>query len=132
LQKESSLIGSKSGTVEYSSRRFYFAMGMGATDGGDYNSYTGFDKQVDKGTKLLYDKWYEATGMPVKMTVNNGKDKTSKGVTYKGEIWVKNWGTYALYKYTPWTIDTSFSPKFGGGNYLFCQIFEGYWSDDWE
>lgn len=133
LQKESSLIGKAPGTVEYSARRFYFAMGMGATDGGDYDSYTGFDKQVDKGTELLYNKWLEApVEMPVKITVNNGKDKTSNEVTYKGSIWVKNWGTYALYKYTPWTIDTSYLPTLGGGNYLFCQIFEGYWGDDWD
>lgn len=131
LQKESSLIGAAPGTVAFSSRRFYFAMGMGATDSGDINSYTGFDYQVRNGAELLYQKWVGAPSMPAKITVNNGQTVTSNGITYKGYIWVKNWGTYSLYQYTPWTIDTSYLPTITGGNYLFQQVFKGYWGNNW-
>lgn len=134
LQKESSLVGSAPGSVSYSSRRFYYAMGYGATDGGDINGTSGFDIQISKGAECLIDHWmaapYDMTG-GVKLTVNNGIDKTSNGITYKGYIYVLNWGTYALYKYTPWTIDTAYLPSFTGGNYLFYQIFKGYWGTDW-
>lgn len=134
LQKESSLVGAAPGSVAYSSRRFYYAMGYGATDGGDINGTSGFDIQIDKGTKLLKDGWYAAPyTQPVLFNpINNGKEVTSNGVTYKSYIWTKNWGSWSLYKYTPWTLDTAQLPSIGGGNYLFDQVFKGYWSWNWD
>ncbi|MFD2088589.1 hypothetical protein [Brevibacillus brevis] len=133
LQKESSLVSAAPGTVSYSSRRFYYAMGYGATDSGDINGTSGFDVQIDKGTKLFKDLWAQApvTQPALFSGINYNKTVTSNGVTYKNYIWTKNWGTWALYKYTPHSLDINLLPTIGGGNYLFYQIFKGYWGTDW-
>lgn len=134
LQKESSLVQAAPGSVGYNNRRFYFAMGAGATDSGDVNSNSGFDNQISIGADKLVYHWLNAPSdsqYPYKMTVNNGVDKTSNSITYKGYIWVKNYATYALFKYTPWTIDTSYLPTITGGNYKFAEIANRYWSGNW-
>lgn len=133
LQKESSLVSAAPGSVSYSSRRFYYAMGYGATDGGDINGTSGFDIQIDRGTKLLKDLWWQApVNQPSRFDgINYNKTVTSNGVTYKNYIWTKNWGTWALFKYTPHALDINLLPTIGGGNYLFYQIFKGYWGTDW-
>lgn len=130
LQKESSLVTAKPGTVAYSSRRFYFAMGYGATDSGDDYTKGGFNLQISGGTATLKKRYDEApaTGYPKVFTnINFGKTVTSNGVTYNNYVWVKNKATYSLYKYTPHTIDTSLLPTVGGGNYLFVSIAKGWW-----
>ncbi|EGW36053.1 hypothetical protein [Desulfosporosinus sp. OT] len=137
LQKESSLVSASPGSVSYSSRRFYYAMGYGATDGGDINGTSGFDVQIDKGTRLLRDLWMQSpTGYwnyPSLITgINYNKTVTSNGVTYKNYIWVKDYGTWALYKYTPHALDVNLLPTIGGGNYLFYSIFKGYWGTNWD
>jgi hypothetical protein len=108
LQREQGLITKTSGSVD--TRAFYFCMGYGATDGGDINSCTGFDKQIDGGTKLYVDLWYEGyqkgqNGFPLTFSASDG------------DVSVNNCGTYALYRYTPWMAS----------NKLFLQIMKGYW-----
>ncbi|MFF2154870.1 hypothetical protein ACFVVQ_06110 [Paenibacillus chitinolyticus] len=134
LQKESSLISAQPDSVSSSSRRFYYALGYGATDGGDLLGTSGFDVQIEKGTQLFKDLWFEApsTNYPVLVKeINYNKTVTSNGVIYKNYIWVKNYGTWAMYKYTPHAIDSKLLPTVGGGNYLFYQVFKGYWGTDW-
>ncbi|ELK39256.1 hypothetical protein ABE442_22665 [Brevibacillus agri] len=135
LQKEQSLVSAAPGSVSYSSRRFYYAMGYGATDGGDLNGTSGFDIQIDKGTKLFKDLWYNSPTETYPILFNNinyGKTVTSNGVTYKNYIWVKNYGTWALYKYTPHALDINYLPTITGGNYSFQSIFKSYWGTDWD
>lgn len=108
LQREQGLISKTSGSLN--TRAFYFCMGYGATDGGDINSCTGFDKQIDGGAKLYNDLWYEGyikgqSGFPLTFSASDGS------------VQVNNCGTYALYKYTPWK----------SSNKLFLQIMKGYW-----
>jgi len=126
LQKESSLITSTDSNVNR--RGFHYAMGYGATDGGDITTYTGFDKQVQLASKWMYTKWLNDSEMLVYKTVNGGKSKTIDGVTYKGEIYVDTYPAWVLYTYTPHVIDYSLAPTIGGGNYLFLQVFDGWWS----
>lgn len=135
LQKEASLVTiPPGGGVGYSDRRFFYAMGYGATDGGDIQGTSGFDKQINLGTKLLHDLWYEAPiSMPVRFDgINYGRIVQSNGVTYQNYIWVEDWGTWALYKYTPHALDVELLPKIGGGNYLFQAIFTGWWGSNWD
>lgn len=135
LQKEQSLVSAAPGSVSYSSRRFYYAMGYGATDGGDLNGTSGFDIQIDKGTKLFKDLWYNSpttTYLVIFNNINYGKIVTSNGITYKNCIWVKNYGTWALYKYTPHALDINYLSTITGGNYTFQSIFKSYWGTDWD
>ncbi|WP_098742122.1 RHS repeat domain-containing protein [Paenibacillus sp. EZ-K15] len=135
LQKESSLISATPGSVDYSSRRFYYAMGYGATDSGDDRSKGGFNYQISGGTQTLKNRYTQSpsSGYPIKLpdgtvtSINFGKSVTSGGVTYKNYVWVDNRATYSLYRYTPHTIDTSLLPSIGGGNYLFVKIATGWW-----
>ncbi|UQZ37447.1 hypothetical protein C2I18_08820 [Paenibacillus sp. PK3_47] len=130
LQKESSLVSATPGSVAYSSRRFFYAMGYGATDGGDDYTKGGFNQQISGGASTLKNRYNQAptTGYPKVFTnINFGNTVTSNGVTYKNYVWVKNKATYSLYVYTPHTIDTSLLPTVGGGNYLFVNIAKGWW-----
>lgn len=130
LQKESSLVSATPGSVSYSSRRFYYAMGYGATDSGDDYTKGGFNVQISGGASTLKNRYDQApaTGYPKIFTnINFGKTVTSNGVTYNNYVWVKNKATYSLYVYTPHTIDTSLLPTVGGGNYLFVSIAKGWW-----
>ena len=86
-------------------------MGYGATDSGDINSETGFDKQVDGGTHLFLKLWNEAynkgqSGFPLSYT-----DSTNINLR------IDNCGTYALYQYTPWV----------SSNLLFLQVMKMFW-----
>lgn len=110
LQREQGLITKTSGDV--STRSFYFCMGYGATDSGDINSYTGFDIQIDRGTKRYAELWSEAYNMgqsafPLAFAASDGT------------VYINNCGTYALYRYTPWQ----------SSNLLFLKILKGYWPD---
>nr|WP_243896233.1 RHS repeat domain-containing protein [Paenibacillus sp. F411] len=135
LQKESALVTAKPGDVSYSSRRFYYAMGYGATDSGDDYTKAGFNVQISGGTATLKKRYDEApaTGYPRKLpdgtvtSINYGKTVTSNGVTYNNYVWVKNKATYSLYRYTPHTVDNKLLPTIGGGNYLFVSIAKGWW-----
>jgi hypothetical protein len=138
LQKEQGLISvihPGDPNYPYSARAFYFAMGYGATDGGDINSYTGFDTQVDGGTHLFLTLWNEGyykgvNGFPFKMTgINYGLIKTFNGVTYTNYIYIKDCGTYALYRYTPHTFDVKLTPApyFDSGNYLLLTCMKVFW-----
>ncbi|MFB0844182.1 RHS repeat domain-containing protein [Paenibacillus oleatilyticus] len=133
LQKEASLVSAKPGDVSFSARRFYYAMGYGATDGGDLSGTSGFDVQINKGTELLKNLWFQSPSSYPNLfsNINYGRTVTSNGVTYKNYIWVKNYGTWALFKYTPHALDVSLLPEISGGNYLFDKIFKGYWSTNW-
>ena len=133
LQKESSLISATPGSVSLTSRRFYYAMGYGATDGGDIQGTSGLDKQINGGARTLRQHYDSAPSiMPYNFTgINYGSSITIGGVVYPNNIWVRNKGTYSLYKYTPHTFDIKLynsSGIIGGGNYLFYQIFKGYWT----
>lgn len=130
IQKESSLVAEKRGAVPFNSRRFYYVMGNGATDKGDLNGTSGFDKQIKNGAKTLKNLYEEGKkkSFPYKMPVNDGKSVKKDGVTYKGEIWARNAATYAMYRYTPWTIDTNLLPEeVGGGNYLYIKCYKMFW-----
>ncbi|TKI54932.1 hypothetical protein E8L90_05430 [Brevibacillus antibioticus] len=130
VQKESGLVRAKKGDIDYDDRKFIFALGNGATDGGDMYKLSGFDKQFDGAARTLKKLYNEgdSKSFPVMMTVNNGKTVKHENVTYRGEIWVRNAATYAMFRYTPWTIDTSFLPKkVGGGNYLYIQCYNMFW-----
>lgn len=126
LQKEGSIVTSTDPDVNR--RAFHYAMGYGATDGGDITTYTGFDKQVQLASAWMYDKWLNDAELYVFMTVHDGVTKTSGGVTYQGQIQVDTFSAWVLYKYTPHVIDTKLLPKIGGGNYLFLKVFEGWWT----
>jgi hypothetical protein len=128
LQKEASIITSSNTNVKR--RAFYYAMDYGATDGGDITTYTGFDKQVELAAKWMYSKWLDDSELSVYKKVNGGKSKTIDGVTYAGKIYVDTYPAWVLYTYTPHVIDYELAPTIGGGNYLFLQIFEGWW-DSW-
>lgn len=130
VQKESTLVTPKKGEVSYDSRRFIYALGNGATDKGDMYMLSGFDKQFDGAAKTLKNLYNEGKNksFPVKLIVNDGKTVSHQKVTYKGEIWVRNVATYAMFRYTPWTIDTALLPKdFGGGNYLYVKCYDMFW-----
>jgi len=126
LQKESSLVTSTDTNVNR--RAFHYAMGYGATDSGDITTYTGFDRQVELASAWMYDKWLNDSELFVYKTVNGGVSKTSGGVTYSGQIQVYSYPAWVLYTYTPHVIDYALLPTLSGGNYLFLQVFEGWWS----
>jgi YD repeat-containing protein len=135
LQKESTLVSATPGSVDYSSRRFYYAMGYGATDSGDDKTKAGFNLQISGGAQTLKNRYTQSpsSGYPIKLpdgvvtSINGGLTKTSGGVTYKNYVWVNNRASYSLYRYTPHTIDVSLLPTLGGGNYLFVKIASGWW-----
>lgn len=110
LQREQGLITKTSADI--STRAFYFCMGYGATDSGDINSYTGFDIQIDRGTKRYAELWSEA--------YNKGQSAFPLAFAASdGNVYINNCGTYALYRYTPWQ----------SSNLLFLKILKGYWPD---
>ena len=125
MQREQSLITKTSGNVN--TRAFYYCMGYGATDSGDNLSYSGFDIQVQGGAQLFY-TFYSNASMNATLSVNNGVTVTRNGETYPGSIVNTTLPAYSLYKYCPWTFDTSITSTFTGGNYLFIKVFEGWWN----
>lgn len=124
IQKESSIVTQTAGV---SSRRLYYCMGYGATDDGDYDQYSGIDVQILCGTRRLKELYDESNWNSTR-TINNGQTVTSGGVTYPSTITPANQATHALYRYTPWVFDTSLLPTIGGGNYLFCQVKDSFWT----
>ena len=127
IQKESSLITTTKAKAKINSRSFYFAMGCGATDSGDLNSYTGFDRQIQNGAKLLFRLYQSSSGGDI-IKVNYGKKITINNITYPAKIKASNSASAALYHYTPHVFDTSNGSKstIDGGNYLFCKIYSGW------
>lgn len=125
IQKESSLITTSKANAKINSRSFYFVMGYGATDSGDLNSYTGFDRQIQNGAKLLF-SLYQSSSKGEIIKVNYGKKVTIKNVTYPAKIKADNSASAALYYYTPHVFDTSRGNTIDGGNYLFCKIYSGW------
>ncbi len=123
IQKESSIITNPAGA---SSRRVYYCMGYGATDGGDIEHYSGIDIQIEGGTSRL-NQLYNESNWNRTLTVNNGRAVTINGTTYPSTLISANRATYALYRWTPWVFDTSL-PPFGGGNYLFLQVKDMFWT----
>ena len=128
MQKESSIITNKN--LHANMRGVYYCMGYGATDSGDIERYTGIDIQISEGTSRLKEL-YNETNWNATLTVNGGKSFTYNGTTYPAKITPANRATHALYRWTPWVIDTSYLPTLGGGNYLFLQVKETFW-DTWE
>ena len=128
MQKESSIITNKN--LHANMRGVYYCMGYGATDSGDIERYTGIDIQISEGTSRLKEL-YNETNWNATLTVNGGESFTYKGTTYPAKITPANRATHALYRWTPWVIDTSYLPTLGGGNYLFLQVKETFW-DTWE
>lgn len=105
LQREQSLI--KKTDIQVKSSNLWYAMGYYVTDSGTNNNYSGFDTQVDKGTRLYLSLW------------NEGHEKGEKGfpLIFKasdGDVQINNCGTYALYRYTPWK----------SSNKLFLQVMK--------
>lgn len=134
LQKEKSLISTTSASPMNSS--LVWAMGAGCygydPKTWDY-SMSGFDNQILYGTKAYKTNFDDlsSTTYPYKVNINDGRTITYNGVTYKNYIYVENKATHVLYKYTPYTIDPALydnNKAIGGGNYLFYQVFKGYWS----
>ncbi|MFA9464785.1 MAG: RHS repeat domain-containing protein [Velocimicrobium sp.] len=123
IQKESSLITSSD--VSLSSRRLYYAMGCGATDGGDLTSYTGFDRQVMNGADLLFKNYQNAPSNKSK-SIHDGKTITINGVTYPSTIVLNNSATWSLFVYTPHVFDPNNTTSISGGNYLFYKIYKGW------
>ena len=115
LEKENSMISRqkcpKKGALAAS-------MGYGYTDGGTYTagarSFTG---QVNKGAQLLA-KLYA-----------DGQTKTFP-LTYKADygkhkVQIDNAATWALFEYTPHTVDTGLKVV-GGGNYRFREVLQDF------
>lgn len=124
MQKESSIITNEN--LHANMRAVYYCMGYGATDSGDIEQYTGIDNQIAGGTGRLKELYNESNWNQT-LTVNGGRSFTYQGVTYPAQITPANRATHALYRWTPWVFDTSLTP-FSGGNYLFLQVKDMFWS----
>jgi hypothetical protein len=151
MQKESSLLGKTPGSIPFNDSSLIWAMGCGKTDTATYYSISGFDTQINTGASWLSNNWYEAynlgqSAFPCLRTginygYNTSYNNPSHGAeTYKNYIWVKNCGTYALYKYTPHTFDVKInnfylgqgSPSYDSANYVFKSLMIQYWNDNWD
>jgi hypothetical protein len=140
IQKESSLITVDPGS--YSSSAYIWAMGQGYTDNGIYYSQSGFENQITIGANTFSNLWYEgyvkgSSAFPYLMTgINFGNTANYNGQTFKNYVWVKNCGTYALYRYTPHTFNTRssdyLSGDFDSGNHLFDTCMRVYWNNNWD
>jgi hypothetical protein len=116
-QKEQSLISKKT----ISQDKLDWAMGVGCPDNGYHNpAYKGLDKQLASAIKI-FKRWYD-DGISKNVSQNGARKKVNYGTEW---ITCKNEATYSLYMYTPHTVDIKLSRK-GGGNYLFCQIYIGF------
>ncbi len=134
LQKESGLVTKTKDSANYDSRSFIYAMGYGATDGGDQYAYARFDQQLYwgiRGLRSMYDN--APSSYPVvKKPVNFNRNSTNG--LYHNYVWVDNKATYALYTYTPHTIDTDIylsTGTIGGGNYLLKSVCTSFFSGSW-
>ncbi|MFN8607476.1 MAG: hypothetical protein U0931_08090 [Vulcanimicrobiota bacterium] len=115
LEKENSMVSRqkqpKQGALAAS-------MGYGYTDGGTYTAGArSFAGQVSKGAQLLADLYQQAQerSFPMTYRADYGKHK----------IQIDNAATYALFQYTPHTVDTGLRVV-GGGNYLFRRTLEDF------
>ena len=93
IQKEQALISQK--TLPTKQRRIDYALGVGATDGGDNPKWKGMDQQL-LGAVLTCTKWY-----------NYGQKNNAypfKYITSEGtKIQIRNSASFSLYKYCPWS-----------------------------
>ncbi len=119
LQVEQGLISRTAAVGEHS---LDWALGVGATDKGRIEEYRGFGNQVAGAAQTLrrlYDE-YEP----------GDEDHSTVGINYGDDtIKPENAATYALFRYTPHTIDTELG-KTGGGNYLFMNVWNRFGFDE--
>jgi len=118
IQKEQGLISQK--TLPTRQRRLDYALGVGATDGGDNSKWKGMDNQL-LGAVLTCTKWF-----------NYGEKNNAYPLKYrsseKRNIMLKNSASFSLYKYCPWIGDQSMvinRVKYDApfGNLLFWKVF---------
>ncbi|HXE71278.1 MAG TPA: hypothetical protein VNO81_01355, partial [Candidatus Nitrosotenuis sp.] len=117
LEKETSLVSATSSPPRW---RMRSAMGYGYHDGGGRPRKSSFAWQVDKGTELLrqlFDEARSGVSFPTTLRVDYGRHR----------ITVRNAATYALYRYTPHTVDTGLGVV-GGGNYNFRSVYQRFYS----
>ncbi|MBS2038488.1 hypothetical protein JST97_26145 [bacterium] len=115
LEKENSMVSREKQPRQ---KALAASMGYGYTDGGNYTAGAkSFSSQVLKGAQLLADLYSEAQSQtyPLTFRADYGKHK----------VQIDNAATYALFQYTPHTVDTGLR-KVGGGNYLFRHILEDF------
>ncbi|MCK9223824.1 MAG: hypothetical protein M0R46_08950 [Candidatus Muirbacterium halophilum] len=116
-QKEQSLIS----RTTISQSKLDWAMGVGCPDNGYHNpAYKGLENQLASAIRI-FKRWYD-DGISKNVTQNGARKRVNYGTEW---INCKNEATYSLYMYTPHTVDIHLSRR-GGGNYLFCQIYNGF------
>lgn len=124
MQKESSLVSSYHANDSLSNNCFYFCMGAGSASS---TSGTGFDSQVNLGTKTLHD-WYQKGiddyTFPYYYSNSGFRGYRGYGTTgYVTSIWCDNAATFSLYKYTPYTCKNNDSTR--SANVMFLDIYNG-------
>ncbi len=115
LEKENSMVSRQKCPKKKS---LAVSMGYGYTDGGTYTAGAkSFSGQVNKGAQLLA-KLY-ADGLtktfPLTYRADYGKHK----------VQIDNAATWALFEYTPHTVDTGLKVV-GGGNYRFREVIQDF------
>jgi|GEM_PF-3302846 len=116
-QKEQSLI-TRQNVTEHT---LDWAMGVGCPDNGYHNpAYRGLSKQLESSIRI-FKRWYDDG-----LSKNVSASGTTKRVNYgTANQRIENEATYSLYMYTPHTYDIRLNQR-GGGNYLFCRIYIGF------
>ncbi len=116
-QKEQSLITRQNVTEN----TLDWAMGVGCPDNGYHNpAYRGLGKQLESAIRI-FKRWYD-DGLSKNISTNGFTKRVNYGTTNQR---IENEATYSLYMYTPHTYDIHLSQR-SGGNYLFCQVYIGF------
>ncbi|MBU1975110.1 MAG: M15 family metallopeptidase, partial [Nanoarchaeota archaeon] len=130
LQKEQSLISKKNPGES----ALNWAAGCGCRDNSKCDTKNkGFKKQVACMADTFKNRYNdgEKSGMPKEMKGINYDGTCTKNPNKKGidKLMVANAATYALFKYTPHTVDICLDKQPGGGNYLFAIYFRQYYKE---
>jgi hypothetical protein len=122
-QKEQALISQK--TLPTKQRRIDYALGVGATDGGDNPKWKGMDQQF-LGATLTCMRWY-----------NKGEKENKYPLIFPASdnpnLVINNSAVFSLYKFTPWIgnqdkLIGKVLYKSPFGNFLFYKIYKKWFS----
>lgn len=117
-QKEQALVSQT--TIPTKQRRLDYALGVGATDGGDNPKWKGMDQQFLGGT-LTCTKWY-------KNGEKNNKYPLIFPASDNPHLSINNSAVFSLYKFCPWVgnqdkLIGKVLYKAPFGNYLFYKVY---------